>query len=542
MRKILAECLLIILVAACTQANSLEELQFSAPAIGQDSSDQNLRGSALPHGHVTGDVILLPTEPASPQPTEEALIPEPLPTPQVGLSTVGPWLLGISREEGPVAMNSDGSGLTKLFSKVSVGNAEEWLDAEISSAGWVAQIFDGVDAAPRLLITGPPNFDFVKQIPIMTAELAAEMNVITENGMKRAWTEDVYLALNSYGFIKPLSWSPDGRTLAFVAAVDGPSADVYVYDTVANEFRRLTDGPNQPKLLGWSADSRWILHLEIKDIGAGDGVWWDTVALWAATADGSEIMRVPGVEENVHFLNWSSPTLVMIVHDTYGPLPPFQIDLIDIYTGPVATIYPGSVYQWAIDPATGSIAFVVEEYEYERRKVLDPGLYMASPSRPTPLPVGSKDPDNESYLGSVGLPTWSPQLNAFMVITQDRTVAAISTSGELLRIFEGECTLPRFPVPSPDGRWLAFESCSERPARIRVHSEENGRVWEVLVGSFNDFFWSPDSSGIFYFQGEAPEQLMYVAVPEGTPRLIHPDSGLRSGYRLPQFISIGSTE
>jgi hypothetical protein len=66
---------------------------------------------------------------------------------------------------------------------------------------------------------------------------------------------------------------------------------------------------------------------------------------------------------------------------------------------------------------------------------------------------------------------------------------------------------------------------------MRVHSEADGRVVALSLGPINSFFWGPGSAGIYYFQGAypAPQQRRYEPVPEGTPRLIHPHSGLRGG-------------
>jgi Tol biopolymer transport system component len=103
----------------------------------------------------------------------------------------------------------------------------------------------------------------------------------------------------------------------------------------------------------------------------------------------------------------------------------------------------------------------------------------------------------------------------------------------MFRRIEGECGLP---VPSPDGRWLAFRSCSRISSGIRVLSEQDGRVLELSLGTVGEFFWGPDSAGIYYFQGSDPAQLIYVPIPEGLPRLIHPDSGLEEWYWPPRFV------
>jgi len=218
-------------------------------------------------------VLSLPTEAPTPTP---APAPAPSPSPVRTLDPAGPWLVGMT-DQGPVAINPDGTGWTEFFAGAANGNSAGWLEAELSSTGRMAAIAAGSEGFPTSLVIGRPEMGVVRQLPIISPELAAEMDQLDENGQPKAWTQDVYLALDAEGWLDTLAWSPDGRTLAYVAAVDGPSADVYVYDTVADAVRRLTDGPNQPKLLGWSADSRWVLHLEITDINLGDGIWWDTL-------------------------------------------------------------------------------------------------------------------------------------------------------------------------------------------------------------------------------------------------------------------------
>lgn len=471
----------------------------------------------------------VPQEPEKSEPPPTGIVP----TPRLPLSDKGPWLVGRSKM-GFVALNPDGSGRTE----VRLAHPNFIQNSAISSAGWLAQMVEEADGIPRLLITRLPNTESTREIPIMSTELAERRDEIGDNGGLRKRTDDVYLALNSDGFMAPMIWSPDGRNLAFVAATDGPSADVYVYDTINDEVRRLTRGPNQPRLLGWSGDSKWILHLEIKEINAGESVLWDTVALWAAAADGSQVRKVPGMDEDVYLVNWSKPEQFTVVHRNYGPFNPFQFEVVDLNTGPIATLYRGYVIRWAVDPETETIAFMVYENSSRGGDSLEQGLYLASPSRPTPQLVAYTDPEKESDLYFPGDPIWSPELKAFMILTQDAFVALISTSGELMGKIEGACNTP---LPSPDGRWLAFDTCVEWPPQFQVVSEEEGEIVFVSTEPFTDYFWAPDSSGLYYFVGEYPEQLMqlmYVAVPAGIPRLIHPDSGLQSGHWLPEWVSL----
>jgi len=58
-----------------------------------------------------------------------------------------------------------------------------------------------------------------------------------------------------------VAWQPgDGRLLAFIGAINGPTADLYLYDTQTQEITQLTDGPSQAILPNWSPDGQYILH------------------------------------------------------------------------------------------------------------------------------------------------------------------------------------------------------------------------------------------------------------------------------------------
>ena len=93
------------------------------------------------------------------------------------------------------------------------------------------------------------------------------------------------------------------------------------------------------------------------------------------------------------------------------------------------------------------------------------------------------------------------------------------------------------PLVSPNGQWLAFHSCDPQFG-IRLHSEQDGSDRQLTDEPFFDMFWAPDSSGLYYFQGETPSRLMFVLVPDGPPRLIHPDPGFYTLTRPPTWVGI----
>ena len=171
----------------------------------------------------------------------------PTPTPDTGLSDAGPWLLG-SMNGTLVALNADGSGRTELDLPPMW---QETMDLETgisAESGWIAFRIGGTDRPPTQLLLRmlrlPLHFPSYT-IPLMNRALSDQ---IWEMDWE-AWTStDVTMALDMDGFWPTLLWSPDGRYLAFVSAMDGPSADIYIYDWVTEEITRATDGSRQPVL------------------------------------------------------------------------------------------------------------------------------------------------------------------------------------------------------------------------------------------------------------------------------------------------------
>jgi WD40 repeat protein len=71
------------------------------------------------------------------------------------------------------------------------------------------------------------------------------------------------ISLNSIIFgdgIASLAWSPDSQFLAFAAQIDGPSSDIYLYDTESRTIRRLTDEIEHIWSIKWSPTGEIILY------------------------------------------------------------------------------------------------------------------------------------------------------------------------------------------------------------------------------------------------------------------------------------------
>ena len=341
--------------------------------------DTPSRGS-LPPRTATPALAQLPVKVSSSTPGPTAAVTTastqtPISATPAALNPEGPWIAGVGGEDQLSVLNPDGTGLTAVshqplwdtYPEVRVG-------VEISKTGWIAvrtsaKTWPDPPTDISLDLFRLPGVLPTRRIPLFSQGLVARMGDIGEHLQPYEeqpvegpnWRyELVYLTVFAERNL-PL-WSPDARYLAFVGAIDGPSSDLYVYDTQTDQVRRLTDGPNQAAILGWSPDSRWIVHSEASTYMIADGGeigGFPADAVWAAAADGSEVKRLYGPAGVEGILGWVSDT-EFLVERWSGYIFLHDLRVVDLGTGAEKMHYPGRYYNSALAPDPG-VAVVVSE-------------------------------------------------------------------------------------------------------------------------------------------------------------------------------------
>ncbi len=268
----------------------------TAPPVPQTESATN---TAVPS--------IAPLSTNTPVPT-----PLPIPTSVVPLEPEGPWLLFLASKlqiQGGwwrqlFAVNADGSGLTELvdeniltFDAQPVNSIENGFKvAYVTRTDW--GIVD-----PTLKIISLPGGE-VKTIALLTDQTGADPLVPADY---------VSTAIREGG----LAWSPDGRWLAFVGAMEGGSVDVYTYDTFSGAITRLTDGPTHACRLSWSPGGDYVLHQGFDMVGMG-GV--QISGMWAAQADGAGTMPLLEPLQTYTYIGyetWLSSTELLFASETF---------------------------------------------------------------------------------------------------------------------------------------------------------------------------------------------------------------------------------
>ncbi len=180
-----------------------------------------------------------PVETASETPTDReptsTLLPEKL-------NATGPYIL-YGGQDGVWISNPDGRFLTHIFDEEYYNDLHKAVSPDSQHLALVTQSPEKINL---ILVDIPSGNQIV---------IAALLDgAIPDNTSPEAFISYAVLDYNS------VAWSPDGRYLAFVGAIDGPTSDLYMYDMETFEITRFTDGGAQAILPVWSPDGKYILH------------------------------------------------------------------------------------------------------------------------------------------------------------------------------------------------------------------------------------------------------------------------------------------
>jgi hypothetical protein len=335
--------------------------------------------------------------------------------------------------------------------------------------------------------------------PLFSAEMEQALQAANSTGERDASVEAGIAVAENAG---TLAWSPNGRFLAFIAAIDGPSSDVYSFDRDTGQIERLTDGLNQAARLFWSPDSHWIIHEEVEGFGTGAG--WNVKAVWAAAPDGRGSRRLYDTEWSGDevFVDWITPDAFIVY--TWTPIGLQDVRVFNLSKDEVQRIGPDfPVQAYAVEPSSQTQLYAVDDYT-ARENNLQGGLYFDSPSQEPQL----------SAPGNWYDVRWLPTAQLFFAKGESGviSVALDGTTTEYL----GEDALP---INSPDGAWLLAwgDGNFTSPIGLRLYTTDGELKRDITPDAVTLALWSPDSTGVFYV---SDGMLYYAAIPNGEPQLI----------------------
>ena len=450
----------------------------------------------------------VPTLPATPHPvstsaptaTLEVVLPQGYP-----LSPQGPWLV-YRTDEAVFIANPDGSGRRVLFDRPTFARDLEDLIAPTRSL-LALYAFDDpeIRSGLRLSILRLPLGVEVFSTPLLSVDIQSAL----AEGSSPAVEAVTAVALDGSA-----AWSPSGQQLAFVAALDAPSSDLYLYDSVTDRSSRVSRGPNQIASLSWSPDGTWIAHQAVETFGSGAG--WEVGAVWTISPDGQTLHRLYAPESSGEvFVGWSSGGSLVSYSSTPEGLRDLRAAGAD---GAVQNILVPDIFSdAAYDPVSGTAAYAVSE---SSGPGAEPGAYLWSPLRQDPLQVDARPWTSVE---------WAPGAGAFL-LEGPSAILLVTPEGESHEITESGRA-----AASPDGRYLAVWSDGSLggDAGIRLYTTDLRFVVELEDVPIDLAAWRPDSAGLM---GVGDAGLIYYPV-DGHPLAVDsaatPESGTKLGWVWP---------
>ena len=307
-------------------------------------------------------------------------------------------------------------------------------------------------------------------------------------------------------------WSPEGRYLAFNAAIESNNSEIYAYDTQSDEVVRLTEQPDQATVQGWSPDGDQVIYSISREyVGYPLAAPWTLGMGAVSVTDGGErTLYSESLSDGqiVEILGWDTPNSYILGATQPGSErllanPHHWLSRVYFRTGGISHIYQGNVGSVSVDPKTGWLGFIampdLQQYT-DRVDSLTGGLYRVPPRSIQAQRFPQFDRTADALLAA-----WLPEPD-YLVANQIEGrfegepggVTAFKLTGEEIARFNYQ---PEFqmPIPSPDGLRLAFRTEAENGHAVSLYDAFGKFLGSLSPGaSARDLAWLPDSSGLVY--------------------------------------------
>jgi Tol biopolymer transport system component len=443
----------------------------------------------------------------------------------------GPWLVYWAGQD---VFSSAESCRTLSTPERRVTNPYNDLALAPSPSGeWIALLTSNIAESAARYFYADLALELVHLPDCQRRSLSSLLNTKIQNDLRQPYVGDAPTAIFAVRENLPPKWSPDGRWLAFAAALDGDSAELYTYDLTEQKLRRLSNsaaGASQESLhvrgFWWSPDSRWLVYR----VGLPPRPHFDALltATYAVEPDGHTNNKLYDVFFDIWepFYGWGPDHTFFVEHGSVG-LTQFSLRSFNVDTGQQTALLEDWVYSAATDPRSGTVAFIVSDTASNR--TLAPGVYVVT--------LGGER--RAVYLKPATMVFWSAALKRFVVETKSEGVLTLTLNGEQT-FFSGE-TLDdgRALAVAADGTLLAFADNSAEAQKahgdrsgIRLYAPNGTRQSEFVTGNVvRQIAFSPDSKRLAYTLDEASGGYYLLRIGERTAtRVAVPDAVRALGW------------
>ncbi len=347
--------------------------------------------------------------------------------------------------------------------------------------------FGGASVNPMLVV-----LDIENQTPILQLELTGP---IIQPGMEGTHGDPAFEAYGAMQFSDNVAWSPDATRLAFVAARDGDSADVYLFNRSDHSVTRLTDEAGHAAALHWSPDGQFLQYLSIYTFGTGAGATMEGLGIYDFQSQQAQLMKTLN-SNGENFLAWTDNSHFLVASRS-RLCESYNLRLVNVARLYNQVIVDGCFTGVAYDPEQKFGMFSVTEFNYENcscGESMEAGLWIFGDGIGYPV-VGEIGTKKFEQLNAYGI-GFIKQGNLFTVYGDEGLQTIYYDNGHYsLNILPEVKGLT--PYPSPTGDHWAWAS----PTQTGLWITENNSNPIELSPLFSGIpLWSQDGQTIYFFE------------------------------------------
>jgi hypothetical protein len=398
----------------------------------------------------------------------------PTSTPTSNVAMDGPWL---------VFPDPEGIGLQAYDVK-----AQASLEIDLPTPIYFSDLVEGrspLGGALMIRAGSPENLDELAlyQVNLPEAEVARISPLLSLQLQRQIVNAESSRALETLNAVtrgNGLSWSPNGRYIAFTAALDNASSDLYLFDTWQGQVRRLNGLYTHNGIPFWSPSGNWLISQEFD--------WLSTDAGWRTT--NITALRVPGYDDqNTLYLppqGSQMETLLGWVNDqnflSYSQTPegPQTIREVTLDAPKSVIRYEGPFLQAAFDPGSKFAALILGP-NHAGKDGLTAGIYGFQPGESNPQLLRA---------GDFTQLAWDPG-GMFIASGASGVFGFMPEGTGFFLPEEGQASL------SPSGNWLIAWEEEQNPGARLYQPPVNVPLQTLLESPITDVVWQPDSRGFF---------------------------------------------
>ena len=443
-------------------------------------------------------------------------IPTPFVTPTItpypGLQAQGPYLLFTKSGNEFTIMDPDGKG-RKQFQLPNDGSIRELEPAVSPDGKWLAY-FTGSNREPYDLALHVINLsnersDIVAHL--MAPGYPENLRPVAESLVLSDYRSEcpsieclTQLTSTIFEFgIASLAWSPNSQLLAFSAQIDGPSSDIYLYDTKSQTIHRLTDEIENIWQIEWSPTGEKILYHAAVPGPVEPYIYWyiadpkmnSPQSSRINAGDYYSVTRYGWITENSYLY-----ALDTVFYEPVGPGPIFtSVRYINVENNETKEIWSYGAEDLTLDETNHSVILTTEGTDNAQVKA---GTYLVS------------------YDGSfTKLP--DPMYRVVDYLESPHTFLGQDETGLLYGVSpSGEVKIPGMrPSTSPNKKWILIW---ETDTKLNLYSGDFKFVnsWSFAIDRYVKGYgviWRLDSLGVILTT--SAEYCYYLSIPGGSPEL-----------------------